>query len=68
MNDLHVRFDSRHGWTVQRERETRPLSAHATQWGAERRGRTMAQRERGRLHIHDLDGRCIRSDCYGLEP
>jgi hypothetical protein len=68
MNDLHVRFDARHGWTVQRDGIDGPLSAHLTQGGAERRGRAMAQRERGRLHVYDRSGLWIRGDSYGVVP
>jgi hypothetical protein len=61
---IHVRFASRFGWTVEREGEEGHVSAHPTQSNAERWGRVLAQRERGRLYVHDLAGEVIRSDSF----
>lgn len=61
---IHVRFSSRFGWTVEREGFESPLSAHGTQSGAERTGRALAQREQGRVVVHDFDGAVIRDDSF----
>jgi hypothetical protein len=61
---IHVRFASRFGWTVEREGLETHLSAHCTQSLAERMARSLAQRERGLVLVHDLDGDVIRSDSF----
>jgi hypothetical protein len=61
---IHVRFASRYGWTVEREGGPGHVSAHCTQAIAERAARTLAQRDRGWLFVHDLDGEVIRSDSF----
>jgi hypothetical protein len=61
---IHVRFTSRHGWAVQREGLPAPISIHCSQALAERAGRTLAQRDRGRLFVHDFVGAVIRTDSF----
>lgn len=61
---IHVRFVSRYGWTVEREGIPAPLSSHCAQSVAERVARSLAQRERGRIYVHNLVGDVIRSDSY----
>lgn len=63
-NDVHVRFESRYGWTVRCAGMALPHSAHGTQGEAERLGRLLAQRERGCLIVHSFAGDVIRRDSY----
>jgi hypothetical protein len=63
-SQIHVKFASRFGWTVEREGDEVHLSVHPTQSTAEHRARVLAQRERGCLFIHDFAGQVIRSDSF----
>jgi hypothetical protein len=63
-SQIHVKFASRYGWTVEREGDAMLLSVHPTQSTAEHRARALAQRERGCLLVHDFAGHVIRSDSF----
>ena len=64
--DIHVRFESRFGWTVRRAGFANPLSMHGTQSNVERSGRSLAQRERACLYVHSAAGAVIRTDSYAV--